>query len=122
MKFTVLETIKLKTSKGNMELKPGQMVLLPHNVATQLLRQGKIKQIRKQYKIYSKVLNDFLWVVATEQELREMLDEDPEMVVYTFKEISKLDENISKDVLRKIHSVKKIFPGSTIENIGDNRL
>ncbi|ODS30641.1 MAG: hypothetical protein SCARUB_04242 [Candidatus Scalindua rubra] len=78
----------------------------------------ELKQTRKTYKIYSKILDDFLWIAATDKELQELVNEGIKEAVYTQDEVSKMiDEGISKEVLKKIHKVKKAFPGSQVENI-----
>ncbi len=76
----------------------------------------ELKQVRKTYKIYSKTLNDFLWVTATNTEMKKMLDEGIEEPIYTYYDVVKLD-GISKEGLKAIHKFKRIFPGSRIENI-----
>ncbi len=42
MKYNVLETIRLKTSKGSLELIPGQFATLPTQIASKLLDEGRI--------------------------------------------------------------------------------
>ncbi len=117
MKFRISETIKLKTSKGNLELQPGQIATLPHDVAVKLLNDNKIKPIGKAiYKIYSKILDDFLWIVANEKELRDLIAEGVQDAIYIHNDIEQLD-GISKEGLRAIHKFKKAFPGATIEDI-----
>lgn len=117
MKFRTLETIRLKTSKGNLELKPGQVVALPHDVAVKLLNDNRITPIGKAiYKIYSKILDDYLWIVANEKELRGLIAEGIQDAIYTHNDIDRLD-GISKEELQVIHKFKRIFPGSTVEDI-----
>ncbi len=77
---------------------------------------SRIKAVRKTYKIYSKILDDFLWVTATNTEMKKMLDEGIEEPIYTYDDVVKLD-GISKEELRVIHKFKRIFPGSTVEDI-----
>ncbi len=77
---------------------------------------SRIKAVRKTYKIYSKTLDDFLWVTATNTEMKKMLDEGIEEPIYTHEDITKL-EGISKEELRVIHKFKRVFPGSTVEDI-----
>ena len=117
MKFRISENINLKTSKGKIELKPGQIATLPHDVAVKLLNANKITPIGKAiYKIYSKILDSCLWVVATDAEMRKMLDEGIEEPIYTHEDITKLG-GVSRKGLIKIHNIKKIFPGATVEDI-----
>jgi hypothetical protein len=117
VKFRIAETINLKTSKGKLELKPGQVVALPHDVAVKLLNGNKITPIGKAiYKVYSKILDAYLWVVATNAEMKKMLDEGIEKPIYTYDDITKL-EGVSKEGLKAIHKIKRVFPGSTVEDI-----
>ncbi len=117
MKFRISETIKLKTSKGKLELQTGQIVTLPHDVAVKLLNGNKITPIGKAiYKVYSKILDAYLWVVATDAEMRKMLAEGVEEPIYTYDDITKL-EGVSKEGLKAIHKIKRVFPGSTVEDI-----
>lgn len=123
MIYKALDTIKLKTLKGEVELMPGQKVTLPYNVALKLVNDGRIAPIEKAiYEVYSNILDDFLWIVADEKELRDLIAEGIKDAVYTHDDISKLTgKDISKDALRKIQSIKKAFPGSTVEDIRDNK-
>jgi hypothetical protein len=76
----------------------------------------ELKQARKTYKIYSKILDDFLWVTATNTEMKKMLDEGIEEPIYTYDDVVNL-EGISKEGLKAIHKIKRVFPGSTVEDI-----
>lgn len=119
MKYRVLETIRLKTPKGEIELHPGQVTALHSDVAIRLISEGRITPIGEvAYKIHSKILGDDLWIVATDNELQELIDEGVNEVVYTQEETNKLMTNkVSKEGLAAIHRIKKIFPGATVENI-----
>ncbi|GAX59893.1 2-hydroxychromene-2-carboxylate isomerase [Candidatus Scalindua japonica] len=119
MKFRALKTIKLKISKGEIELHPEQVVALKNDVAVMLFNQGKITPVGKaSYRIYSKILEDYLWVVATERGLQELVDECVKDAIYTQEEVSNLiGEGISKEGLVAIHKVKNAFPGSSIKDI-----
>ncbi|ODS34504.1 MAG: hypothetical protein SCARUB_00380 [Candidatus Scalindua rubra] len=78
----------------------------------------ELKQIRKTYKIYSKILDDYLWIVANGKELQELVTEGVKDVIYTQEEVSRMiDECVSKEGLKVIHKVKKSFTGATVENI-----
>ncbi len=117
MKYNVLENLKLKTSKGEMELHPGQVITLQDHVAIELLNTGRITPIGKvTYKIQSKILEDYLWLVATDEELQELVAEGIKEAIYTHEDINKLD-GMSKDGLRKINIIKRGLPGSTVEEI-----
>ncbi len=47
MKCSVLEKIKLKTSKGEIELLPGQVAALNNNIAARLINEGRIIPIEE---------------------------------------------------------------------------
>ncbi len=73
---------------------------------------------KKSYKIHSKILDDDLWIVATDKELKELISEGIKEVIYTQDEISRMiDEGVSKEGLVAIHKVKNAFPVSGIEDI-----
>lgn len=120
MKYRVLETTRLKTSKGETELHPGQVTALHNDITIRLINEGRIAPIGKvTYKIYSKILDDYLWLVPTDNEMKKLVTEGITDVIYTKKEVSRMiDESVSKEGLKAIHKVKNIFPGSSIEDIG----
>ena len=119
MKYHVLETIKLKASKGEIELHPEQVTALHNDVAIRLINEGRIAPVGKvAYKIHSKILEDDIWVVPTEKELQELVDEGIEETIYTLEEVSRMiDEGVTKEELKSIHKVKNTFPSSIIEGI-----
>jgi hypothetical protein len=82
-----------------------------------LLNDNKITPIGKAiYKVYSKILDDFLWIVANEKELRNLIAEGVQDAIYIHHDIEQLD-GISKEGLKAIHKIKRVFPGSTVEDI-----
>lgn len=119
MNYRVLVILNLKTSKGEIALHPEQVVALNNDVAIKLLNQGKITPIGNvSYRIYSKILGDYLWIMATEKGLQELVDEGITEVIYTQKETNKLMTNkVSKEGLVAIHKIKKTFSGATVEDI-----
>jgi hypothetical protein len=121
MKYNVLENIKLKTSKRDLDVLPGQVITLKDNIAIRLINEGRIVPIGKAtYKIYSKILDDYLWIVATDKELKELIAEGIQETIYTHEEVSRMmDEGVSKEGLKTIHKIKKAFSGSSIEEISD---
>lgn len=75
------------------------------------------------YKIYSKILEDYLWIVTTDKARKELIAEGVKDAIYTQKEVSNLiDEGISKEGLVAIHKIKRGFPGSSIEDITDENI
>jgi len=121
MKCNVLKTVKLKTSQGKLELQQGQVVALHNDIAIRLINEGRIVPIGKvTYKIYSKILDDYLWIAATKEELQELVNEGTDDVIYSQGEILRMiDEGVPKEGLKAIHRVKKFFPGSSVEDISD---
>jgi hypothetical protein len=72
----------------------------------------------KSYNIYSRILDDDLWIVATEKELQGLVDKGIAEVIYTQEEANRLVTNkVSKDGLKAIHKVKSSFPLSNVEDI-----
>lgn len=121
MKCNVLKTVKLKTSRGKLELQQGQVVALHNDIAIRLINEGRIVPIGKvTYKMYSKILDDYIWIAATERECQGLVAEGIKEVIYTQEEANKLMANkVSKDGLRAIHKIKKNFPGASIQDISD---
>ena len=121
MKCNVLKTVKLKTSQGKLELQQGQVVALHNDIAIRLINEGRIVPIGKvTYKMYSKILDDYIWIAATEREYQGLVAEGIKEVIYTQEEANKLMANkVSKDGLRAIHKIKKNFPGASIQDISD---
>ena len=76
------------------------------------------KSGKKAYKIHSEILNDDIWIVATDKELQGLVDEGIKETIYTQEEVSRMiDEGVSKEGLKAIHKVKEAFPAATVENI-----
>jgi hypothetical protein len=76
--------------------------------------------VRKSYKIYSKIIKDYLWIVVTDKERKELISEGIRDVIYTQAEVSQMiDKGVSKEWLAAIHKIKKAFTGSRIEDIVD---
>jgi len=63
-------------------------------------------------KIYSKILDDTLWIVSNKNCLNKVTDRAP---VYLIKEV-RLIENEDAEFLQKIHLVKKTFDGEIVED------
>jgi len=119
MKYSVLETIRLKTPKGEIILHPGQITALKSEVAIRLINEGKITPIGEvAYKIHSRILGDDLWIVATNRELQDLVNEGIKETIYTQEEVSRMiDEDVSKEGLVALHKVKGAFPATTVEDI-----
>jgi hypothetical protein len=67
MKFQVIETFKLKTSKEEIELQPGQIVTLPDAVAITLIEKGRVTPIES--------LSVPSWLDKLSHSEREMFEE-----------------------------------------------
>jgi len=117
MKYQILEAFKVKTSQGEMELQPGQIIALQSEKALKLLSEGKITPIEKvAYKVYSEILQAYLWVVDTDDDMHSKRSQGNEEAIYTRKEIAIL-RKLPKEYLKDIHQIKRVFPMSTIEEI-----
>ncbi len=119
MKYRVSEAIRLKTPKGEIELHPGQVTALHSDVAFRLISEGKITPIGEvAYKIHSKILGDDLWIVPSDRELQDLVDEGIKETIYTQEEVSRMiDADVSKGGLTALHKVKGAFPAATVEDI-----
>lgn len=117
MKYQVLDTFKVKTSTGEMELQAGQIITLPYDKALRLLNEGKITPVeRVAYKVYSELLEGYLWIVETDQDMHSLRSQGISEAIYTHHEIREL-KKLSKEDLKEIHKVKEVFPISTIAEI-----
>ena len=120
MKYKVLETFKVKTTKEEIDLQPGQVITLPHDTAIKLLNEGRITPVeRVAYRVYSEILQAYLWVVETDEDKHALRSQGATKAIYTGYEIEEL-KKLSKEDLKEIHRVKEVFPESCIEEIKKN--
>ena len=104
-----------------MQLQRGQVITLPHDKIIRLLNEGKITPIEKiAYKVWSEILQAYLWVVDTDQDMHSLRSKKVSEAIYTGDEIRKL-RSLSKDSLKEIHKVKEVFPDSIVEEIKDGK-
>ena len=116
MRYQVKKPFKVRTSDGEMELQPGQVLTLSSETAVQLVNSGKIIPIgRVAYRIYSEILQAFLWVVDTDEDMKSLRDRSITEPIYTADEIRKL-KGIDREDLKKIHRVKQVFENSKVED------
>lgn len=124
MRFITLIPLKLKNAEGLIELKKGD-TFEPTNLEKilPLIESGKVRPAEKAaYKIYSEILDAFLWICETGADKQKLQKEGITEPIYTGAEIAGLkklpkDDN-SAQVLNCIHRIKSTFEGSTkIENI-----
>ena len=115
MKYKVLDSFKALTSEGEMELQPGQVITLPHDKAIRLLNEGKITPIEKvAYKVYSEILQAYLWIVETDEDMHSLRSQGIKEAIYSHDEIRTLKGG-EKDSLKAIHQVKEVFEDSHVD-------
>jgi hypothetical protein len=116
MRYQVKKQFRVRTSDGEVELQPGQVITLSRENAVQLITTGKIMPIgRVAYRIYSEILQAFLWVVDTDEDMKALRGKNVTEPIYTADEIRKL-KSTSKEGLKTIHEAKKIFEDSKVED------
>jgi hypothetical protein len=64
-------------------------------------------------KIYSKILDAELWIVADGRDMEALQREQITDAIYTASELKELKGNAPKHI-RSIHNVKREFPGSEV--------
>jgi hypothetical protein len=117
MTFQVLEDVRIETPEGLVTLNQGQTIKLSKDEAILLIEAGLITPIEKvAYKIYSKILQAYLWVVDTDQDMHTLRSSGITEAIYTPDEIPKL-KGLDKDTLKEIHQIKATFPESSIKEI-----
>ena len=118
MRYHVLEPFRVKTSKEEMELQSGQVITLPQDKAIRLLNEGRITPIDKvAYKVYSEILQAYLWVVETDQDMHFLRSQGITEAIYIADEEIKKLKGLSKDSLKEIHKVKETFDKSQIMEV-----
>ncbi len=117
MTFRVLKAFKGRTENGQREIKPNMIVNLPKTEAIRLLNKGQIEPAeRMALKIYSEVLQDFLWVVYDRADMDRLRARGISEPIYTSTDI-RLLKGKHKDHVRAVHEAKTIFPRSIIEDV-----
>lgn len=112
MKCRILKPLK---ANGEKELNPGDIVDVPKNLAIKYIEKGKIIPTEKvAYRIYSNILQAYLWVVADNND-REAVraSQDVTEAIYSHDEIKEL-KGLNKDSLIEIHKVKEVFEQSKV--------
>lgn len=121
MKYKVLNKFKAMTDKGEVELLPGQFITLPHDKVLKLLNDGKIIPVEDvAYKVYSEILEAYLWVVNTDEDMHSLRSQGITESIYTGDELCKL-KNVNKGTLKSIHEIKKVFETSRIDKVKTKR-
>ncbi|MDA8103909.1 MAG: hypothetical protein M0Z71_00870 [Nitrospiraceae bacterium] len=117
MKFKVVEPFRVKTSGTETLLNAGQLITLPTGKALKLLNEGKIIPAeRVAYRVFSEILQAFLWVVYGPEDMAALRARGIIEAIYTGQEITAL-RKLPKEALRTIHEAKEIFPGSRVEEV-----
>lgn len=117
MKYRVLRHFKVIVPEGEMDIEPGQIVILPQDKGIKLLNEGKIEPIeRVTFKVWSEVLQGYLWVVYDEEDIEVLRKEVLKDSIYTILEVKQL-KGLSKSSLKDINQVKEIFLIATVEKI-----
>ena len=117
MTFEVLKDFEAETPSGTLTLKEGQRVKLSKDEAIPLIQDGLIQPIeRVAYRVYSKILEAYLWVVDTDQDMHSLRGQGITEAIYTHQEIKEL-KKLPKEDLKAIHTVKNTFLDSKIEQI-----
>ena len=120
MRYAILDPFKIKTTQGEMQLEAGQVITLSSEKAIRLLNEGKITPIEKvAYKVWSEILQGYLWIVETAQDMHSLRSQGFSEAIYTSDEVQKL-KGMTSESLREIHKVKEVFLKSNIEEIKKN--
>jgi DNA-directed RNA polymerase specialized sigma54-like protein len=64
-------------------------------------------------KIYSRLLDDTLWLAWNEEEMKQLMVQGIKEPAYVIRELLDL-RKMTKEELKKVHMVKKVFLGSTL--------
>ena len=108
----VVALFKVKAGGQEITLHPEQRVKLKDEIAEWLISEGRVQRVKMSpVKIYSKLFEEEIWLVATKEEMEALASKGVKEVVYMEGEIPLLKE-MNKEKLMVIHSVKKIFPGA----------
>jgi len=121
MTYRVLTKFKALTDRGEMEVQAGQIITLEQEKALGLLNDGKIIPTEKvAYRIYSEILEAFLWVVDTDEDMKSLRDRNITEPIYTADEIRKL-KGIDREDFKGVQKVKEVFENSKIEEFHPKR-
>ena len=117
MTYRVLAGFKALKDQGKIDIQAGQTITLAKDQAIKLINEGKIIPTEKAaYKIYSNILQAYLWVVDTDEDMWALKHEGATEPIYTADEVRKL-KDISKKGLKRAHNIKEVFEGSKIRDV-----
>jgi len=78
--------------------------------------QAELSDERNRFapiRIYSRLLDDTLWLVWNEEEMKQLIREGIKEPIYVARELLDL-RKMTEEKLKKVHMVKKVFLGSTM--------
>lgn len=114
MTVEVVTSFKVKANGKEVILHPGQRVKLKDGIAERLISEGRVRKIEMSpVKIYSRLFNEEIYVVADQEELEALVSKGVKEVIYIAWEIPVL-KGVDKERLRAVHLTKKIFPGAAL--------
>lgn len=117
MRYKVIQDMEVETPAGPVSLSQGQVICLDKAEALPLIEAGLITpQGSVAYKVYSNILQAYLWVVDDEAGAEGLRTEGIAEPIYTGEEIKKL-KGMDKKSLQAIHNVKQAFKESKIKDI-----
>lgn len=117
MTFRVMADTEIETPAGLIELRQGQVIRLAESEAMPLIEAGIITpEGRVAYKVYSNILQSFLWVVQDDAGAEELRAEGITGAVYTGHEIAEL-RGLDREGLKAVHNVKTVFEKSEIKSV-----
>lgn len=111
MKHQVLETFRVKTSQGELELQTGQVITLPEDKAISLIEAGKVRPVSEsmleQYKAFIQ------WLKTYQMTIEDIKRNDIELYDSILSAVENTDmafydENL-QGFLEGIHSVKQLY-------------
>jgi hypothetical protein len=112
MTVEVMASFKIRANGKEIALHPGQRVKFNDTIAERLISEGRVRKVKMSpVKIYSRLFNEEIYVVADQEELETLASKGVKEVVYMAWEIPVL-KGMDKEKLMAIHSVKKMFPGA----------
>src|SRR4030043_1061644 len=103
MTVEVVTSFKVKANGKEVVLDPGQRVKLDAILAERLISEGKVKKAKvPPVKIYSRLFNEEIYIVADQEELETLASKGVKEVIYMAWEIPAL-KGADKESLRAGH-------------------
>ena len=112
-----METVSLKTLAYKVLQRNSQRNLMETDIENRgnFIRNTILNE-RIAYKMYSEILQAYLWIVDTDKDLRFLRGEGLSDVCYTKDEASKL-KGMDRECLKGIHKIKEVFQESKVEEV-----